>query len=186
LLRVFPKWWRERYGDELAELIREVGLSPRVAIDAARIGVSVRIQSIRAYVIGGEAMSIGPAWRHPTASAVIGLVLLAPTLTLIALSVPTPYQLARVGLADFASSLHAFLNVNRAADLFLVGAPALTLLFSAIPLVRVSVLTGDGERLASFGVRLRWINIFVALMALLVGGLLVTHIMFESVMQVGA
>ena len=43
----------------------------------------------------------------------------------------------------------------------------------------------DGRE-AVFGLRLKAFNVIVVLLALLVGGLLVGHIVFESVLQVGA
>ena len=130
-------------------------------------------------------MTFGPAWRHPTAWAVVGLVALLPILFVLALSLVPPYQIARAGLDTFVDSMHSWLNTNRAVDMFLVSLPAIAALIAGIPLVRIGFARVDGAPEASLSVRLRALNIVVVTAALAVGGVLVLHILFESVMQVG-
>lgn len=186
LLRLFPASWRARYGQELRDLMAETGLTPRIAADVARAGLAEQIRTLRDTFAGGTSMVVGPAWRHPTAWAVVGLIALAPTLLVIGMSIATPYQLARVGLLELVDSLQLMLNTNRAADLLVVLLPALAALTAAVPLIRLGYTRVDGVAQASLSVRLRALNIVIVVAALAIGCLLVGHILFESVMQVGA
>src|SRR3954454_2470614 len=86
LLRLYPGAWRARYGEELAALVDDTGLTPRVAIDLARAGTKERARAARAALTGGASMTFGPAWRHPTAWAVAGAIVVLPTLFLLALT----------------------------------------------------------------------------------------------------
>jgi hypothetical protein len=185
LLRLFPAAWRARYGEELLDLVNDTGLTPRGAADIARSGLSERVRSARAAISGGASMTLGPAWRHPTAWAVIGLLTLVPLLSFLGFSVLTPYQLARLGLTDFANSLNGILNRLRYLDLLLVALPALAVVIAGLPLLRVRVTRVDGSSEASVSVRVRGLNVLVVVVGMLFGGLLIGHIVFESVMQVG-
>jgi hypothetical protein len=186
LLRLFPRAWRARYGEELLDLVSDSGLTPRAAADIARAGLVERVRATRSALLGGVSMTFGPAWRHPTAWAFVGLVALVPMMLFIAMSFATDYQLARAGLDGFAISVQSWLNTNRLADLVLVSLPAIAALFAGVPLVRLGVNHIDGSSEVSLSVRLRALNVVVVVVALGIGSLLVGHILFESVMQVGA
>ena len=45
LLRFFPAAWRARYGEEVADLVTDTGLTPRVAADLARAGTAERVHA---------------------------------------------------------------------------------------------------------------------------------------------
>ena len=139
-------------------------MTPRIAADLIRAGVAERARVARETLTGGTTMVLGPAWRHPTAWAVVGLIALLPTLSVIALSL---------------------LNTNRLADLFLVVSPPVAMLLAAAPLVRFGLTRVEGTSEASVSIRLRAVNVIVIAAGLAVSGLLVGHIVFESVMQVG-
>jgi hypothetical protein len=186
LLWLFPSAWRTRYGDELLDLVADTGLSPRVVIDIARAGIAERVRAVRGAIAGGVSMTFGPAWRHPTAWAVVGLIALLPIVFVLAVSLFPPYQIARAGLEDVANSLRSWLNTNRLADLIVLSLPAIAAFFAGVPLVRIGFTRIDGGSEASLSVRLRALNVVVVVAALGVGSVLVLHILFESVMQVGA
>ena len=46
LLRVYPRDWRERYGDELLALVAESGLTWRTAVDIAVVGLVERVRRL--------------------------------------------------------------------------------------------------------------------------------------------
>jgi hypothetical protein len=185
LLRLYPPAWRERYGAELSDLVEEIGLSPRVALDVGRGAVSEWAVAARAALNGGTTMVIGPAYRHPRSWALIGLALLAPTLLFTLLSILT-YQLGLTGLAGLMDPVNSWLNGQRLLDLVLVALPVFALLVAAAPLIRVELRSAGDGREAVLGLRLKAFNVLVGLLALLIGGLLLGHIVFESVLQVGA
>ena len=186
LLRLFPAAWRARYGEELLDLVDETGMTPRVAADVARAGVAERARATREALTGGVSMIVGPAWRHPTAWAVVAAVLLLPVIFFLILSVATPYQAARAGLGDLATSVQTWLNTSRFADLLLVLSPAIAALVAAVPLIRIGYTHVDGSSEASLSVRLRAANVIVVVVGLGIACFLVGHILFESVMQVGS
>jgi hypothetical protein len=83
-------------------------------------------------------------------------------------------------------SANSLLNGQRLLDLVLVVSPAIALLLAIVPLVRLDFRSTELGREAVVGLRLRAANVAVALIALAVGGVLVWHIVFESVMELGA
>jgi len=185
LLRLFPTAWRDRYGEELVALVDDTGLDAGTVADVARAGVNERARSARAAIAGGGTMTIGPAWRHPTLWAAVGLLVLVPTMTFVLLSMLT-YQLGLSGLAATMEPVNRWLDSQRLADLVLVAAPGIAFIVAAAPLVRLTLATADGEPSATLGLRLRAINLVVASLALAVGALLVGHIVWEAVLQQGA
>jgi hypothetical protein len=59
-------------------------------------------------------------------------------------------------------------------------------LLAVAPLVRIELKTSDSGREAVLGLRLKLANVLIGLLALLIGGLLVGHIVLESVLEAGA
>ena len=153
LLRFFPAAWRARYGKELLDLVSETGVTPRIAADLIRAGVAERARAARETLTGGTTMVLGPAWRHPRAWAIVGLIALLPTLSVIALSLVMPYQLERAGFSGIVNSFEAWLNTNRLADLFLIVSPPVAMLLAAAPLVRFGLTRVEGKSEASVSVR---------------------------------
>ena len=184
LLRLYPGRWRERYGEELKDLVTETGLGPAAAADIARAAARERQRSAELALAGGVTMTIGPAWRHPTSWAVVAFAVMAPTLIFVVGSL-LAYQL---GIGMFTSAMDsatAWLNAQpRLIDLVLILAPALALMIALLPVVKVNLSSGDGGEV-QVGVRLRWLNLVVGLLALAIGGLLVWHIVWESVLRAG-
>ncbi len=184
LLSLYPRTWRERYGDELADLVGDTGVKPAVAVDVARGALAQWAVVARDALNGGTTMVIGPAWRHPRPWAFLALALLAPTLLFTTLSMLT-YQLGVTGLAGLMDPVSSWLNGQRVLDLLLVAAPVVALVLAVAPLIRVEMHSADSGREAVLGLRLKGLNVAVGLLALLIGGLLLGHIVFESVLQVG-
>jgi len=184
LLRLYPRAWRDRYGEELADLVGETGLTPAAAVDMARGAVTEWAVVARDALNGVTTMTIGPAWRHPSSWALIGLALLVPTMLFVVLSILT-YQLGVSGLAGLMDPVNRWLNTQRVLDLVLVAAPVVALLLAAAPLIRVELRSQADGREAVLGLRLKGLNVAVGLLAPLIGGLLLGHIVFESVLQVG-
>lgn len=184
LLRLYPATWRRRYGDELAELVDATGLSPATAWDLARGALRERARAVRRQLQGEGTMVLGPAWRHPTAWALAALLVLVPTMVVVFASM-LAYQMGATALQAPMDAMLAVVDRWRFLDLALVAAPALALLAAAAPLLRVELRDRDGARELALGVRLRALNLLIAVLALGVGVLLAGHILVESVLQVG-
>ena len=184
LTRLYPRAWRERYGEELADLIDETGLSPRVAIDVSRGAAREWTSQARLALAGGGTMVIGPAWRHPQIWALASFIVLAPTALFVFLSI-LAYQLGATWLVDFMDPVTRWLQSVRLVDLLLVVSPGIALLVAAAPLLRLEIRNQDTGREAVLGVRLMAANVLIGLLALVIGVLIVGHILAESVLQVG-
>jgi hypothetical protein len=185
LLRSYPPAWRVRYGQELADLIAQSRLTPRVALDVVAAGLRQRSHAVRLAFNGGHVMTIGPAWRHPTAFAVIGALLLLPTFLLVGASL-LGYELGVEAVRGAVESLTGVMARWRIVDLLLVAAPAIAFVAAVAPLLRFGVERRDGALEAVVAVRGKLLNALVGGVALLLAGLLVWHIVVESVLQVGA
>jgi hypothetical protein len=184
LVGLYPAAWRRRYGEELTELVEATGFTPRTAVDLVRGAARERIRAVRASLLGGASMAFPRAWRHPNGWAVAGLAVLSPTLVFVAASIAA-YQLGVTSLLAVTEPLTAWLATARLADLVLVLAPAVALALAVVPLVRVQLPSDSSSPEVIVSIRLRALNVGVALVALGLGALLVWHIVYESVMEVG-
>jgi hypothetical protein len=185
ITRLYPRSWRERYGAELSDLIDETGMTPHVALDVAHGAAREWASQARLGLAGGGSMVIGPAWRHPRMWAAIALVVLAPTGTFVLLSI-LAYQLGVTGLVGLMEPVNRWLNGARVLDLLVVASPAVALVLAVAPLVRLELRKSDAGREAVLGLRLQVANVMIGLLALVIGGLLVGHIVLESVLERGA
>lgn len=184
LLRCYPSTWRARYGLELADLIEASPLTPRVALDVAAAGIRQRLHVAQLAINGGLVMTIGPAWRHPTAFAMLGALLLLPTFLFVGGSL-LAYELGVDAVRGMMESVTSAMASWRIVDLLLVAAPPLAFLAALAPLVRLGVDRRDGALEGVIAVRARLPNVAIGLVALLLAGMLVWHIVVESVLQVG-
>ena len=185
LLLAYPRAWRLRYGEELTQLVQDGGFSPRIALDVFVAGLAERRRSIKSSLTGGIAVVVGPAWRHPLAFAAIAMAVLTPVTLFVVGSILT-YQLGVDFLRGPLEAIGAGQSgAGRLVDLGLVLSPAVALLLAALPLIRFGVQTSDAGREAVLGVRLKAANALIGLLALVIGGVLVWHIVFESVIERG-
>jgi len=185
LLHCYPAAWRARYGDELLELLSDVPLTPSTLLDVASTGLALRRHAVRRALQGDTVMTIRPAWRHPTAFAVVGALLILPTFFFVASSL-LAYELDLAAVRDVVAPIQASLTSIRAVDLLLVLAPALAAVAAIAPLLRLGWERRDGTLQAVVTVRALALNVAVGLVAIGLGGLLVWHIVVESVLQAGA
>lgn len=185
LLLCYPAAWRRRYGEELSDLVSDVPLTAHVVLDVASSGLVLRARVAHRALQGDTVMTIRPAWRHPTAFAVVGALLILPTLFFVASSL-LAYELGFTAVRDFVAPIQATLTSVRAVDLLLVLAPALAAIAAVAPLLRLGWERRDGTLQAVLTVRALAFNVVVGLIAIGLGGLLVWHIVVESVLQAGA
>jgi len=58
LVRLYPRWWRERYEAEFTEVLESEGMSPRVVADVFVHGVRVRLDLRRPVVRSCAAVAV--------------------------------------------------------------------------------------------------------------------------------
>jgi hypothetical protein len=189
LLRLYPRAWRRRYEPEMQALLDDLPPRPGMALDLVRGAGREHLKAALDRVAptlqtaGGPPMPTHRLQRHPTASALLAALIMAPSLALVILSF-LAYQLAVPGLASIVEpGLRALDAWPRLVDLYLLAAPALAFVVAAAPLVGVSLARGDGELRVAFTLRARRLNIAVLVVAILVGGLLYGHILSEFLLE---
>jgi hypothetical protein len=96
------------------------------------------------------------------------------------------YELDVQAVRTFVESTTGVLARWRVIDLLLVAAPPLAAIAALVPLVRVGVERRDGTLEAVVTIRALGLNVLVALVSLALAGVLVWHIVVESVLQAGA
>jgi hypothetical protein len=185
LLLCYPPRWRRRYGDELLALLVDTHLTPHTALDVAAAGMRQRLHAAGMSVRGGIAVSIGPAWRHPTAFALVAAILLLPTFAFVGASV-LAYELDLSQVRLLVEPTMDALTKWRFIDLLLVAAPPVAAIAALAPLVRVGIGRSAGTLEAVVTIRALALNVLVALVALVLAGMLIWHIVVESVLQAGA
>ena len=130
-------------------------------------------------------MTIGPAWRHPTAFALVAALLLLPTFTFVGASL-LAYELDLQSVRSVVEPTMAALDKWRIIDLFLVASPPVAAMAALAPLLKVGFDRRAGTLEAVVTIRALALNVFVALVALALAGMLIWHIVVESVMRAGA
>lgn len=188
LLKLYPAVWRGRYEAEVADLLDELPTDRRIAIDLFRGAV---IERGRAFwrrlpeapvAAGGPPIYFGPVHRHPTAVAVIALLLVAPTSTFVLLSFAA-YELGVPGLQAIVEPALQTLTLSPWVDLFLLTAPFLAFIVALAPLIGIGLSRADGELRVTFGFQARTLNLVVIALCIVVGGFLAGHIILETLLE---
>jgi hypothetical protein len=79
LLRLYPRDWRHRYGDELADLTSATGMSARAVVDLIIGALREHLRFVRRRTAGGPPMDDRADWAS-TALAIFAMATLVPTL----------------------------------------------------------------------------------------------------------
>jgi hypothetical protein len=84
LVALFPRSWRQRYGEEFEALLEETGLSPRDLIDVLHGVWDARVRPQPHLGIGGHAVSANlrrGLWSVPAALAALVLMVVLQSLS---------------------------------------------------------------------------------------------------------
>ena len=189
ILRLYPSAWRRRYGEELSDLLDEMQSTPAITLDLLRGAASLQMQALldrlapRRLAAGGPPMPTHPFQRHPTASALLAVLIAAPTATFVALSF-LAYQLKVPGLEGWMQPFVDWLQQAPVmVDLFLLAAPFLAFLLAALPLIGLRLERFDGELRVTLGLRARTLNLIVLGLCVVVGGVLLNYLLAEFLFE---
>lgn len=185
ILLLYPRAWRERYGAELLDLMAAEGQRPSDLLDLARGAIRARLEPIVDTWKGHGPMTIQPAWRHPTAWAVAGLVLLLPTALFVAGSLAA-FQFGALALQAPMAGVGAAVDGSRSLVVLLLGAPALAIALATLPLLHLRRDPASPESVVVIGIRLRRLNIAVITAALATGAALLWYAVGEMLVGAGA
>lgn len=176
-LRLYPGAWRDRYGAEVSDLIDDTDAGIGDATDLAR-------SMVREHMNGGAPMRFEPAYRHPGAFVAVAILLLVPTLAIVALSL-IGHELGFTAVARAVDPWVARIDTVRPLDLALVVAPLVAFVLSVVPLLDLRLERDEGGAALALRVRAITANLVVGCLALMVGGALVGHVVTESVLRIG-
>lgn len=181
---LYPRAWRERYGEELAELLGEDDGGMADVVDVLRSALRERRDHVHRRLNGGSVMVIGPARRHPTALALLAAALMAPTFAFVVASL-VGHELGLTPVADAVDPVITSLTSSRLVDLALVGAPLVALVLAVAPLLELGLRRGADEPVATVAIRLRAANVAVAMVSVALGLVLVAYAVTESMAHAG-
>jgi hypothetical protein len=189
ILRLYPSAWRRRYGDELSDLLEEVPSTPATTVDLLRGAATLHMRALldrvapRLAPAGGPPMPTHPLQRHPTASALLAILITAPTAIFVTLSF-LAYQLELPGMQAWLQPfMDGLAQAPRIVDLFLLTAPFLAFLIAALPLIGLRLERNDGELRVTLALRARTLNLIVLAVCVLVGGFLASHLLVEFLFE---
>ena len=188
LLRLYPPAWRTRYEAEVGDLLAEVPSSPHAAFDLIRgafgewVHLAARLPLVLSQPVGGPPMRANRLQRHPTSLALLALLLVAPSLLFVAFSL-LAYQVGVPGLAARMEPIVKTVTALGWVGPFLLLAPFLGLLMAALPMVRMGSSRCDGEMSVTLAFRGRALNAGVVVLCALLGGVLVSYLISEFLLE---
>ena len=185
ILRLYPSAWRRRYGEELSDLLDEIPSTAATTLDLVRGAATLHMRALidrvapRMLPAGGAPMPTHPLQRHPTAWALVAVLVAAPTATFVTLSF-LAYQLGVPGMQAWLDPFVVGLQqAPWIVDLLLGAAPFIAFVLAALPLVGLRLERADGELRVTLGMRARALNIIVLALCVVVGGALVNYLLVE-------
>lgn len=128
-------------------------------------------------------MPTHPLQRHPTASALVAVLITSPTAIFVALSF-LAYQLELPGMQAWLQPfMDGLAQAPRIVDLFLLTAPFVAFLLAALPLIGLRLERIDGELRVTLALRARTLNLIVLAVCVVVGGFLASHLLAEFLFE---
>ena len=136
ILSLYPSAWRERYAAEVEELVEAVGLSPRTALDLLISAMRERVRPSARRMAGGPSMMIDRPGPGSLTLAILGFIVLVPTLLFISFSILI-YNLG-VPVDSIRSIIEVAIGIVP-VDIGFAVLPIVALLTAAAPLLRLRV-----------------------------------------------
>jgi hypothetical protein len=189
ILRLYPAAWRRRYGEELSDLLDEMPSTAATTVDLLRGAATLHMRALldrlapRMLPAGGAPMPTHPLQRHPTAWALVAVLVAAPTAIFVTLSF-LAYQLEVPGLQAWLDPFVVGLQqAPGIVDLLLGAAPFVAFVLAALPLVGLRLERVDGELRVTLAMRARALNLIVLALCVVVGGALVNYLLVEFLFE---
>jgi hypothetical protein len=182
LLRLYPRRWRERYGDEFAALLEDVRPGPRATLDVLVSGLLAHLAQppgenrLLAQRVGGIDMDqTFPPPPRQTAFAAAGLVLIVPTAAFLTLAV-LKYWMGIDAPFDTVGPLFA----NPLIEPLTVAGPFLAFLVSTWPVVRLNIGWREGTLSGGLALRARPLNLVVSAVSAALIVVLLVYFLIEN------
>jgi hypothetical protein len=174
-LWLYPRQWRERYGDELWALMDESGGGIGDVVDVALGGLRQRIRELK----GGGVMSDGAKTWLAVAGGVLAILVVMPTVVFIGLSAVYP------GWQFMGIEWPLGIQVKPHLQWLIPLLPALALLIALAPVVRIGVRRGEsgGAIVTTRILRVPWPLFVVIAICASVLGVVVAYGISENLLE---
>ena len=178
LLRLYPKAWRRRYGEEFAALLEEDRMTPAAVRDVIRGAFDARL---RPQVTGGATMT-----QFSTRPPIIGFVLLAlPSFFLLAVilkyGLGVPYLFDPLETYLYGPNLHTLRSML--ADMLIVFSPVVALLVNLISALRIGLRIERGGLAGTVTMRSSFLSLGAMAVSLALIGVFTAYIISENVAE---
>lgn len=161
LISLYPRWWRERYGRELAALVDDLPSSPRAVLDVAQHVVALRLRAARVrFTHGGRSMK-----SHQTRAALLAAAIVAPTALLIAVAVLKYIG----GVAAPFDAIEPYLTpvvTHPAGETILTLAPYAAFLLAVVPVIQLQARWQESRMNVELAIVAPIANVAVAVLSL--------------------
>jgi hypothetical protein len=138
VIRLYPRQWRERYESEVLALLEASDPRPGDLVDLVAWSVRSWIASRPPELVGGALAVLDRSSAHAGRLALVGLLVLIPTLTLILLSI-LKYILGIPGPFDAVEPTVTPFVTHPLGETVVTLAPYVALLLALVPTVRIEV-----------------------------------------------
>lgn len=172
--RLYPPWWRARYGAEFEELLREEEPTLAAIVDVVGHAMTVRVRGWAGMQHGGSEMI-----DAPQRLALVGLALMTPTVVLVTVAV-LKYMVGFAGPFDAIEPAMTPIVTHPVGETFFVLAPYVSLLMAAIPVTRLELGWRAGRLGASVRVAAPVLNVGVAALSVLIAGFMLLYWVAEN------
>ena len=178
-IRIYPAWWRTRYGDEFVGLLRQERASLNILLDVITNALKVRLRGLRPSPLSGGQRMFNEVDRHPQLLAVLALAVMLPTSLLVTLAV-LKYVVGVAGPFDAIEPAMTPIVTHPLGEAFLVLAPYAALLLAAVPVTRLGLAWRTGRLSATIQVAAPALNVVVVLTSVLLAGFMLLYWVAEN------
>ena len=138
VIRLYPRRWRQRYESEVLALLAACEPRPADLVDLLICGVRAWVPARPPLLVGGALSVLHRSSAHANRLAVIGLLVLLPTLSLIVLSI-LKYIIGIPGPFNAVEPAVTPVVTHPVGETAVTLAPYVALLLALIPTVRIQV-----------------------------------------------
>lgn len=161
MLRLYPRAWMMRYGDEYRQLLDDTPATPQTVLDVARHGLTLHARhapGTALHLIGSGGITMR---NHPQRSAALAATVLLPTAVLIAVAV-LKYVAGVAAPFDAIEPAMTPLVTHPLGETILTLAPYVALVLALLPAVRSAPRLDHGRLVGTFSLEAPVVNIVIA------------------------
>lgn len=179
VIRLYPSRWRRRYESEMLALLEESNPRPGDFVDLLAWSVRARLAGRPSHVVGGALAVLERSSAHASRLAVVGMLVLLPTLLLVVLSV-LKYVLGIAAPFDAVEPAVTPLVTHPVGETAVTLAPYVALLLAVIPTVRLDARWRNSRLSGSIAFSAPAASILVAAASATVAAVMIVYWVAEN------